>query len=99
MLATFGLGRLEAGLVENTVTARDVAEFLAQAEPIDLRTLAQEGMPEALDCLHRRIGQITDGLPDRPGAAEATTDPLLTGAAISAAGYRGYRDRGISIRG
>ena len=56
MLATFGLERLEAGLEKDTVTATDVAEFLKQAEPIDVRTLAREGMPEALDCLHRRIG-------------------------------------------
>jgi hypothetical protein len=83
MLATFGLGRLEAGLVENTVTASDVAEFLAQAEPVDVRTLAREGMPEALDCLHRRIGRITDELPDRPGGAEANTDRLLMAAFIS----------------
>ena len=60
MLATFGLERLEAGLAKNTLTASDVAEFLEQAEPIDVRTLAREGMPEALDCLHRRIGRVTD---------------------------------------
>jgi hypothetical protein len=60
MLATFGLERLEAGLAKNTLTASDVAEFLEQAEPIDVSTLAREGMPEALDCLHRRIGQVTD---------------------------------------
>jgi hypothetical protein len=84
MLATFGLGRLEAGLVENTVTASDVAEFLAQAEPIDVRTLAREGMPEALDCLHRRIGRVTDESPDRPGGAEAAKDRLLTAASVSA---------------
>jgi hypothetical protein len=83
MLATFGLGRLEAGLAENTVTASDVAEFLAEAEPIDVRTLAREGMPEALDNLHRRIGRISDELPDPPVGSEATTDPLLTAALIS----------------
>lgn len=49
MLVTFGLQRLEAGLENDTLTARDVAEFLEQAEPIDVRTLAREGMPEALD--------------------------------------------------
>ncbi|HEY9305787.1 MAG TPA: hypothetical protein VIO95_15980 [Mycobacterium sp.] len=75
MLATFGLERLEAGLVENTVTATDVAEFLAQAEPGDMRTLAREGMPEALDCLHRRLESIGD--------AEMTTDRLLAAAVVS----------------
>lgn len=54
MLATFGLSRLEAGLVDDTLTARDVAEFFEQAEAADMSTLAREGMPEALDCLHRR---------------------------------------------
>ena len=87
MLATFGLGRLEAGLVENTVTASDVAEFLEQAEPIDVRTLAREGMPEALECLHRRIGRISDELPIRPGGADATTDRLLMAAFISGPEY------------
>lgn len=87
MLATFGLGRLEAGLTENTVTASDVAEFLAQAQPSDMRTLAREGMPEALDCLHRRIGRISDALPDRPGGADATTDRLLMAAFISGPEY------------
>ena len=36
------------------VTATDVAEFLEQAEAVDVHTLAREGMPEALDYLHRR---------------------------------------------
>jgi hypothetical protein len=84
MLATFGLGRLEAGLVDNTVTASDVAEFLEQAEPIDVRTLAREGMPEALESLHRRIGRVSDESPYRPGRVEPVTDPLLTDAFISA---------------
>ena len=90
MLATFGLGRLEAGLVENTVTASDVAEFLAQAEPVDVRTLAREGMPEALDCLHRRMARVSDESPHRPGDAEPTTDPLLTAAFISGPEYPGF---------
>jgi hypothetical protein len=80
MLATFGLGRLEAGLVENTVTASDVAEFLAQAEPIDVRTLARDGMPEALDCMHRRIGRAAGDWPERAGDS---TDRLLAAAVIS----------------
>jgi hypothetical protein len=84
MLATFGLGRLEAGLVDNTVTARDVAEFLEQAEPIDVRTLAREGMPEALESLHRRIGRLGDETPYRSGRAEPVTDPLLRATLISA---------------
>jgi hypothetical protein len=85
MLATFGLERLEAGLEKDTVTASDVAEFLEQAEPIDMRVLAREGMPEALDRLHRRIGRVSAESPYRPGDAEPATDPLLRGAFISAA--------------
>jgi hypothetical protein len=32
MLATFGLGRLEAGLADDTVSPRDVVAFLEQAK-------------------------------------------------------------------
>jgi hypothetical protein len=42
-------------------------------------------MPQALDCLHRRIGRITDEPAQRPGSAEAATDPMLGVAFISAA--------------
>jgi hypothetical protein len=54
MLATLGLGRLETEIAHNTVTTTDVDEFLEYAEAVDVHTLAREGMPEALDYLHRR---------------------------------------------
>jgi len=54
MLATFGLERLESSLNAGAVGAAEVAEFLAQAQPGDMRTLARDGMPEALDCFRRR---------------------------------------------
>ena len=54
MLATFGLERLEAGLDCDTVSATDVAEFLEQARAADVHTLARDGMPTALDGMHRR---------------------------------------------
>ncbi|MBI2700486.1 hypothetical protein [Mycobacterium gordonae] len=54
MLATLGLGRLERSLAHDSVTATDVADFLDHAEAVDVRTLAREGMPEALELLHRR---------------------------------------------
>ena len=57
MLATLGLGRLEKELARDTVTATDVDEFLESAEAVDMHTLAREGMPEALDYLHRRQAQ------------------------------------------
>ena len=81
MLATFGLQRLEAGLENDTLTASDVAEFLEQAEPVDVRTLAREGMPEALDCLHRRINYQTAPL---PSSAEPVTDQWWATTLISA---------------
>jgi hypothetical protein len=80
MLATFGLQRLEAGLENDTLTASDVAEFLEQAEPSDMRTLAREGMPEALDCLHRRINYQTAPL---PSSAEVVTDQWPAATFIS----------------
>jgi hypothetical protein len=94
MLATFGLERLESGLEKDTVTATDVAEFLNQAEPIDMRILAREGMPEALDWMHRRIGRAAAESPYRPGGGEPLTRPLLTAAVISAPqrpGFAGQR--------
>jgi hypothetical protein len=84
MLATFGLERLEAGLENDTLTASDVAEFLKQAEPIDVRTLARDGMPEALDGLHRRIGRSTDESAYLPSRADPATDRLLAASFISA---------------
>jgi hypothetical protein len=54
MLATLGLGRLEKDLGHDTVTATDVDDFLEHAEAVDVHTLAREGMPEALEYLHRR---------------------------------------------
>jgi hypothetical protein len=96
MLATFGLERLEAGLEKDTVTASDVAEFLKQAEPMEIRTLAREGMPEALDCLQRRMGRASDTLPHRLVDTDPATDPLLAAAFISAPQHAGLpRQRDI----
>jgi hypothetical protein len=55
MLATFGLQRLESSLADDTVSASDVADFLEQAQPDDVNTLAREGMGRALDGLHQRL--------------------------------------------
>jgi hypothetical protein len=60
MLATFGLERLESSLDRDTVQANDVAEFLEHAESGDVSTLARDGMPEALDCFHRRRMKHTE---------------------------------------
>ena len=61
MLATFGLQRIESGLDRDTVSAADVAEFLEQAQADDVHTLARDGMPEALNGMHRRL---SDRVPD-----------------------------------
>jgi hypothetical protein len=65
ILATLGLGRLERALAHDSVTATDVAEFLDQAEAVDMHTLAREGMPEALEYLHRRQALGLQAAPQR----------------------------------
>ena len=55
MLAILGLERLESGLDRDTVSATDVAQFLEQAQADDVRTLVRDGMPTALDGMHRRL--------------------------------------------
>jgi hypothetical protein len=60
MLATIGLQRVESRLNQECVGAADVAEFLAAARPGDMRTLARDGMPEALDCFQRRRTRSVD---------------------------------------
>ena len=54
MLAALGLGRLESELTPGARAAADVDEFLERAGGVDVHTLAPEGMPEALEYLHRR---------------------------------------------
>ncbi|WP_067394357.1 hypothetical protein [Mycolicibacterium novocastrense] len=54
MAATLGLQRLEAGLHRDTVSATDVAQFFEHAEPLDVDTLARDGMSRALDGLRLR---------------------------------------------
>jgi hypothetical protein len=67
MLAALGLGRLEKELVRESITTTDVDEFLEQAQAMDMHTLAREGMPEALEYLHRRQAQRL-ALPPPPSA-------------------------------
>jgi hypothetical protein len=76
MLATFGLERLETGLDRDTVSAADVADFLAQAQADEVLTLAIEGMPEALDCMHRRLQERVSI--DEPPRAHITVDDWPT---------------------
>jgi hypothetical protein len=75
MLATFGLQRLESSLEDDAVSAADVAEFLEQAEPDDVNTLAREGMGRALDSLHQRLGERDWPLDSGTGAGETASLP------------------------
>jgi hypothetical protein len=75
MLATFGLQRLESSLENDTVSASDVAEFLDQAEPDDVDTLAREGMGRALDGLHQRLGEQEWPLPAARPARDMASLP------------------------
>ena len=74
-MATFGLQRLESSLEDDAVSAADVAEFLEQAEPDDVNTLAREGMGRALDSLHQRLGDREWPLDDRIGAGDMASLP------------------------
>jgi hypothetical protein len=78
MLAALGLGRLEKELAHDSVTATDVDEFLEHAEPVDVHTLAREGMPEALEYLHRRQAQrLADSPPPSAHAGRHRAEPLF----------------------
>lgn len=57
MLVALGLGRLESELARESVTTADVDEFLEHAQAVDVRTLAREGITEAIEYLHRREAQ------------------------------------------
>ncbi len=52
MLAALGLGRLERDLTHAWVAATDIDDVPCPGA-VDMRTLAREGMPEALEYLHR----------------------------------------------
>ncbi len=80
MLATLGLGRLEKELAQDSVTTTDVDEFVENADAVDVHTLAREGMPEALDYLHRRQAQrIADSPPHGRHARPDDVGPLFAG--------------------
>lgn len=54
MLAALGLGRLESELAPRARAVAGVDEVFERADGVDMHTLAAEGMPEALEYLHRR---------------------------------------------
>jgi hypothetical protein len=76
MLAALGLGRLESELAPSPLAVADVDEFLERAGGVDMRTLASEGMPEALEYLHRREAwQLSEAPPDGRGAGPRHAAP------------------------
>lgn len=78
MLATLGLGRLERALTGETVAATETVHDCEQAEPVDVRTLAREGMPDAVEYLHRRHGrQRVDSPPPTSYVDAAHTEPFF----------------------
>ena len=80
MLATFGLQRLESGLVDETLTASDVAEFFREAEAAEMNTLAREGMPRALDSLHRRQAEQVFAEPEPVLGTGYAVNPVSRGS-------------------
>jgi hypothetical protein len=80
MLVTLGLGRLERGLTHDRIPTVDVDEFVESANAVDVHTLAREGMPEALDYLHRRQAQrALDSPPAGRHARPEDAGPLFAG--------------------
>ncbi|MGH3724469.1 MAG: hypothetical protein ACRDUS_10140 [Mycobacterium sp.] len=85
MLASLGLGKLEAGLMRHTLQPSEVADFLDQASPSDMKRLARDGMPSAIEGLHRRQLQRIE--PSLEAVYEATTNgyhqPRINGSTMS----------------
>ncbi len=76
MVATFGLERLESGLVRETMSASDVDDFLQQAGADDVGRLARDGMSHAIDGMARRQKsrlEAVETLPTRMAAAGLPT--------------------------
>jgi len=85
MLASLGLGKLEAGLMRHTLQPSEVADFLDQASPSDMNRLARDGMPSAIEDLHRRQLQRIE--PSLEAVYEATTNgynqPRINGSTMN----------------
>ncbi|OBJ66891.1 hypothetical protein A5653_15370 [Mycobacterium colombiense] len=76
MLAALGLGRLESELAPGALAVADVDEFLERAGGVDMHTLASEGMPEALEYLHRReLAQLSEAAADGRGGGPRHAAP------------------------
>src|SRR5690242_302944 len=93
MLATLGLGRLEKSIAPEAVTSLDVAQFLRHAEASDMRMLARNGMPEALECLQRRQAQRLAELPPAGTPRGAHQAPQFFAAGLIGLGEAGLPTR------
>ncbi|MCV7352980.1 hypothetical protein H7K15_22920 [Mycobacterium parmense] len=77
MLAALGLGRLETDLVRDAASS-GVDEFVDGARAVDVRELAREGMPEAVEYLHRcEARRGPEALPAGRHAAPSYAAPLF----------------------
>jgi hypothetical protein len=85
MLASLGLGKLEAGLMRHTLQPSEVTDFLDQASPSDMNRLARDGMPSAIEGLHRRQLQRIE--PSLEAIYEATANgrnqPRVNGSSMN----------------
>lgn len=77
MLISLGLSRLESGLTRHTLQPSEVADFLDQAGPSDMGRLARDGMPTAIEGLHRRQLQRIE--PSMEAVFEATNNGRTAG--------------------
>ena len=79
----WGSGAWKRSLAPGSVTTTDVDEvdeFVENANAVDVHTLAREGMPEALDYLHRRQAQrALDSPPHGRHARPEDFGPLFAG--------------------
>ncbi|MBB4856258.1 hypothetical protein HNP40_003674 [Mycobacteroides chelonae] len=101
MLASLGLGKLEAGLMRHTLQPSEVADFLDQASPSDMSRLARDGMPSAIQGLHQRQLQRIE--PSLEAVYQATahgySQPRINGSSMKpprAARGPSLREEGIS---
>ncbi|WP_078290136.1 hypothetical protein [Mycobacterium sp. D16R24] len=92
MLASLGLGRLEAGLMRHTLQPSEVADFLDQASPSDMKRLARDGMPSAIEGLHQRQLQRIE--PSLEAVYEATTNGYNQ-PRVNALSMNRLRDEGV----
>ncbi|MFT9535370.1 hypothetical protein ACM0AX_19125 [Mycobacteroides abscessus subsp. abscessus] len=96
MLASLGLGKLEAGLMRHTLQPSEVTDFLDQASPSDMNRLARDGMPSAIEGLHRRQLQRIE--PSLEAVYQATTNSYNHPTSRTGTSTARSRGNGPSLR-